>query len=208
MTKSPADLLERNRQWAEERTRADPDAFTRLKDGQSPRFLWIGCSDSRVPAATVTGLEPGEVFVHRNVANLVHSGDLSLLAVLQFSIDVLKVEHAIVCGHHNCGGVHAAVDDTDHGTIDHWLQPVRDAARGEPGLMEIEDGWERHTRLCEASVRAQVRRLADSPIVRGAWRRGQSLALHGWVYSLETGRLTDLECTRTGPEAAGQSSMS
>ena len=195
MSKSPADLLRRNVAWATERVNEDPNYFSRLRDLQKPEYLWIGCSDSRVPANVITGLEPGEVFVHRNVANLVHSGDLNLIAVLQFSIEVLKVKHIIVCGHYNCGGVHAAVDGQDHGTIDHWLQPIRDAAAEDAERDAMSDDWARHTRLCETSVRAQVRRLAESPIVRGAWGRGQQLSIHGWVYSLEDGLLKDLDCT-------------
>ena len=194
-SKAPEDLLERNVAWAAERVNEDPDYFRRLRDLQKPEYLWIGCSDSRVPANVITGLEPGEVFVHRNVANLVHSGDLNLIAVLQFSIDVLKVKHIIVCGHYNCGGVHAAVDGEDHGTIDHWLQPIRDAAAHDAERDAMSDGWDRHMRLCETSVRSQVARLAQNPIIRAAWQRSQPLAIHGWVYSLEDGLLKDLDCT-------------
>ena len=196
--KTPADLLERNIAWAGERVADDPGYFKRLTDLQQPEFLWIGCSDSRVPANVITGLEPGEVFVHRNVANVIHSGDLSLISVLQFSIDVLKVKHVIVCGHYNCGGVHAAVDDTDHGTIDHWLQPIRDAADEGADALEGLEGWDRHTTLCELSVKRGVGALAHNPIVQGAWKRGQDLTLHGWVYSLEDGLLKDMDVTRAG----------
>ena len=199
MTKTPADLLERNVAWAAERVAQDPDYFSRLTHLQQPEYLWIGCSDSRVPANVITGLEPGEVFVHRNVANLVHSGDLNLISVLQFSIDVLKVSNIIVCGHYNCGGVHAAVEDEYHGTIDHWLQPIRDVeARERAALDGAADAWSRHTNLCELSVKDGVAKLARNPFVQGAWRRGQALAIHGWVYSLEDGLLKDLDCTVSG----------
>ena len=199
MRKTPTDLLRQNVEWAEERRSADAEYFRRLQDLQQPEYLWIGCSDSRVPANVITGLEPGEVFVHRNVANLVHSGDLNLISVLQFSIDVLKVSNIIVCGHYNCGGVHAAVEDTYHGTIDHWLQPIRDVAHARSGDLDgHDDKWSRHTYLCELSVEASVRKLAENPIVREAWKREQPLAIHGWVYSLEDGLLKDLECTRDG----------
>ena len=208
MSKTPADLLEQNVAWAKERTDEDPDYFRRLRDLQQPEYLWIGCSDSRVPANVITGLEPGEVFVHRNVANLVHSGDLNLIAVLQFSIQVLKIKHIIVCGHYNCGGVHAAVDGEDHGTIDHWLQPIRDAAAADSGREAVSDHWERHTRLCETSVRAQVERLSHNPIIQAAWSRGQPLAIHGWVYSLEDGLLKDLDCTTAGIEPSSPASAS
>ena len=201
MSKTPADLLQRNVEWAAERVGEDPGYFKRLRDLQQPEYLWIGCSDSRVPANVITGLEPGEVFVHRNVANLVHSGDLNLISVLQFSIDVLKIKHIIVCGHYNCGGVHAAVDGESHGTIDHWLQPIRDAAANDPQHGKIADDWERHVHLCEASVRLQVERLSHNPIVQSAWRRGQPLAIHGWVYSLEDGLLKDLGCDADGLDA-------
>lgn len=201
---TPADLLKRNVAWAAERVRQDPDYFSRLTHLQQPDYLWIGCSDSRVPANVITGLEPGEVFVHRNVANLVHSSDLNLISVLQFSIDVLKVSNIIVCGHYNCGGVHAAVEDEYHGTIDHWLQPIRDVeAAHRADLDGLDDRWTRHVRLCELSVQSGVGKLAQNPIVQGAWRREQPLAIHGWVYSLEDGLLKDLDCTRDGLSADG-----
>jgi len=192
-------LLRNNRAWAEAQTSADPDYFRRLSQLQAPEYLWIGCSDSRVPANQITGLQPGEVFVHRNVANLVNPGDLNCLAVLQFAIDVLGVKHVIVCGHHGCGGVTAALTGARHGLIDYWLHPLRDLAElhGE-NLARIHDERARVNRLCELNVAAQVRQVADTPIVRDAWSRGQSLAVHGWVYSLEDGLLRDLECTRTG----------
>lgn len=190
-------LLQRNVEWAAGQSRADPDYFARLSGLQTPEYLWIGCSDSRVPANIITGLQPGEVFVHRNVANLVNPGDLNCLAVLQYAVDVLKVRHIIVCGHHGCGGVGAALDGQRHGLIDYWLHPIRDIAEehGED-LAGIVDNAERVNRLCELNVTAQVRRVADTPIVQEAWQRGQNLAIHGWVYSLKDGLLRDLKCTR------------
>ncbi len=196
------DLLKRNASWASERVREDPEYFSRLKRIQRPEYLWIGCSDSRVPANTITGLQPGEVFVHRNVANLMQPGDLNALSVLQFAVEVIKVRHIIVCGHYGCGGVRAAVDGERHGLIDHWLQPIRDIAERAAGrLDEIADETSRLDRLCELNVEAQVVRVSESPIVRDAWARGQSLAVHGWIYGLGDGLLRDLDCTRSGSGA-------
>jgi carbonic anhydrase len=150
-----------------------------------------------VPANTIMGLEPGEVFVHRNVGNLVNPGDLNCLSVLQFAVDVLKVSHVIVCGHHGCGGVRAALEDERHGLIDYWLHPIRDLAElNEAALSKIPDGEERLNKLCELNVAAQVRQVADTPIVRDAWTRGQKLEIHGWVYGLKDGLLRDLDCNR------------
>lgn len=190
-------LLKRNVQWAAERKREDPDYFRRLSRLQSPEFLWIGCSDSRVPANVITGLQPGEVFVHRNVANLVNPGDLNCLSVLQFAVDVLKVRHIIVCGHHGCAGVRAALAGERHGLSEYWLHPVSDlAASHRAELAALGDPEERLNRLCELSVIEQVRQVAETPIVRDAWTSGQRLAVHGWVYSLRDGLLRDLGCTR------------
>jgi carbonic anhydrase len=195
-------LLRRNVEWATERKRNDPDYFRRLAGLQAPEYLWIGCSDSRVPANVITGLQPGEVFVHRNVANLVNPGDLNCLSVLQFAVDVLRVRHIIVCGHYGCGGVRAALDDQRHGLIDYWLQPIRDLAeRHESTLAGIADHGARLDRLCELSVKAQVRQVAETPIVVDAWARGQTLAIHGWVYGLDDGLLRDLRCSRAGTGA-------
>lgn len=192
-------LLRNNAAWAAARIEADPHYFRRLSALQAPDYLWIGCSDSRVPANVITGLEPGEVFVHRNVANLVNPGDLNCLAVLQFAIEVLKVEHVIVCGHYGCGGVQAALDGARHGLIDYWLQPLRDLAeRHEAELARLSDARARQNRLCELSVALQVRRVAETPIVQDAWARGQRLKVHGLVYGLHDGRLRDLGCTREG----------
>ena len=195
-------LFRRNVEWATERKRSDPDYFRRLAGLQAPEYLWIGCSDSRVPANVITGLQPGEVFVHRNVANLVNPGDLNCLSVLQFAVDVLRVRHIIVCGHYGCGGVRAALDQRRHGLIDYWLQPIRDLAdRHESTLTGIADHEARLDRLCELSVTAQVRQVAETPIVGDAWARGQALAIHGWVYGLDDGLLRDLRCSRRQNDA-------
>ncbi len=190
-----SDLLQHNMRWATQKRQADPNYFERLAALQQPEYLWIGCSDSRVPANVITGLEPGEVFVHRNVANLVHRGDLNILSVLEFAVETLQVKHIIVCGHYNCGGVRAAMDGHQHGLIDHWLQPVRDTAdEHRDALEKIIDGDRRLNRLCELSIKAQVDGLARTPIVQSAWKRGRSLNIHGWVYGLSDGLIRDLEC--------------
>ena len=194
------ELLTRNIAWAKERTEADPDYFERLSAIQKPDYLWIGCADSRVPANVITGLAPGEVFVHRNVANLIHPGDLNALSVLQYAVEVLKVKYIIVCGHYGCGGVNAAIDGNRHGLIDYWLEPLRDIAHGHAEEMAaLPDEAARWDRLCELNVAAQVERVADTPIVRDAWKAGQTLIISGWIYGLKNGLLRDLGCTRSGP---------
>ncbi|HEY9536317.1 MAG TPA: carbonic anhydrase [Kiloniellaceae bacterium] len=193
-------LLERNVEWAAERVAQDPGYFKRLADIQRPYYFWIGCSDSRVPANVISGLEPGEVFVHRNVANLVNFGDLNCLSVLQFAVEELQVREIIVTGHYGCGGIQAAVDGERHGIIDHWLQPIRDTAqRCTAELERLTDHQQRLDRLCELNVIAQVSRVAETPIVLDAWSRGQQLKVHGLVYGLKDGRLRNLDCTLTGP---------
>jgi carbonic anhydrase len=196
--KGPDDLLTANIRWSHERTAADPAYFQRLSELQAPEFLWIGCSDSRVPANVITGLDPGEVFVHRNVANIVYPADLNCMSVLQFAVEILQVRHIIVCGHYGCGGVHAAADGSQHGLIAHWLAPVRDLFhdhRQELGLLPTEKA--RLDRVCELNVFKQVRSVCESPIVRSAWERRQALAVHGWIYGLDDGRLRNLDCSRT-----------
>ncbi len=191
----PEQLLKHNLAWAEAKLEEDPSYFKHLSELQKPEYLWIGCSDSRVPANVITGLEPGEVFVHRNVANLVHSGDLNLLSVLEYAVEVLGVRHIIVCGHYGCGGVHAAVDGERHGVIDHWLQPIRDVAHAHNEELEsISDKAIRHERLCELSVEAQVNRLRHTPIFQSAMQDGKAIDIHGWVYGLKDGLLRDLNC--------------
>ena len=193
-------LIARNADWAAERVEQDPDYFKRLSGPQHPRYLWIGCSDSRVPANVIAGLEPGEVFVHRNIANLMHPGDLNCLSVLQYAVEALKIQKIIVCGHYGCGGVNAAVDERRHGLIDHWLQPIRDIAeRSTDEMSQLADEVQRLNRLCELNVIAQVRRVAETPIVRDAWSRGQELSVHGLIYGLSNGRLRDLDCGFDAP---------
>ena len=196
-----SDLFHNNRLWSEGRRREDPDYFRRLVGLQKPDYLWIGCSDSRVPANVITGLEPGEVFVHRNIANLVHRGDLNLLSVLEFAVDVLEVKHIIVCGHYGCGGVRAALEPHQHGVIDHWLQPIRDIADEAGSIRDQTTPEARNDRVCELSVRVQVNNLARTPIIRDAWSRGADVQLHGWVYGLTDGLLHDLHCD-VGPRKA------
>lgn len=194
-------LLENNMNWASARVRADPGFFRRLSAQQAPGYLWIGCSDSRVPANEIVGLDPGELFVHRNIANLAPPRDMNFLAVLQYSIEVLRVRHIIVCGHYGCGGVRAALDSERRGLIDHWLQPVADLARRHAArLKEIADFDTRVNVACEHNVRAQVEYLGRNPFVTDAWRRGQKIAVHGWIYSIRDGLLRDLDLTIERPK--------
>ena len=186
-------LLEQNREWAQAITASDPEFFQTLAKQQSPKFLWIGCADSRVPATQLVGMVPGEMFVHRNVANVVVHTDFNCLSVMQYAVDVLGVEHIIVCGHHGCGGVKAAMDNLQLGLIDNWLRHVQDVIRDyEPELMHIDDENKRLDRLCELNVVEQVLNVARTTIVQGAWQRGQELVVHGWIYGLEDGLLRDL----------------
>ena len=190
---TPDQLLENNRSWAADRVKRDPTFFTRLAQQQAPEFLWIGCSDSRVPANEIVGLDPGELFVHRNVANVVVHTDLNCLSVLQFAVDVLKVKHVIVCGHYGCGGIRAAMEKDAHGLIDNWLRHVQDVARvHEAKLNEIPDFDARVDKLCELNVIDQVQNVARTTIVQDAWRRGHAVQLHGWVYGLRDGLISDL----------------
>lgn len=187
-------LFENNRRWAAQAVRRTPDFFTRLVNQQSPQYLWIGCSDSRVPANEIVGMLPGELFVHRNVANQVIHTDFNCLAVLQYAVDVLRVRHVIVCGHYDCGGVKAALDLTAHGLIDNWLHPIRQMQeKHRRELAGIAGHAARVDRLCEINVREQVQHVADTTIVRDAWTRGQSLAIHGWIYGIHNGRLKDMK---------------
>lgn len=196
------DLLDHNVRWATEKQREDPEYFRRLAGLQRPEYLWIGCSDSRVPANVITGLEPGEVFVHRNVANLVHRGDLNLLSVLEFAVEALDVKHIIVCGHYGCGGVRAAMEEHRHGIVDHWLQPIRDVADSACDcLTGITDRDAHLDRLCELNIEAQVENLARTPIIQSAWKRGKQVSIHGWVYGLNDGLLRDLKCDTAKPHA-------
>ncbi len=198
--RSLSHLFEKNRAWAASMLRNDPAFFSRLAQQQSPEYLWIGCSDSRVPANQIVGLLPGDVFVHRNVANVVVHTDLNCLAVLQFAIEVLKVQHVIVCGHYGCGGVGAALRGERHGLVDNWLGHVRDVAdKHAQRLAVLPDEEARLRRLCELNVIEQVVNVSQTTIVRDAWQRGQPLALHGWIYGLQDGLLRDLRITSQRP---------
>ena len=194
------DLKANNRAWAERMVSRDPDFFKRLERQQGPQYLWIGCSDSRVPANEIVDLAPGEMFVHRNVANLAPPQDANYLSVLQFAVDVLKVKHVIVVGHYGCGGIAAAVDGKRLGLVDHWLHPIREVAQEHRAELDaIADPHKRNDRLCELNVMRQVRNVASDVFVQDAWARGQSLSVHGWVYSLATGLVKDLDATVSGP---------
>jgi carbonic anhydrase len=185
-------IFENNRAWAAEMVRQDPDFFTRLARQQAPQYLWIGCSDSRVPANQIAGLLPGEMFVHRNVANVVVHADLNCLSTIQFAVDVLRVGHIIVCGHYGCGGVLAALRDEKLGLVDNWLRHVQDVRRRhEADLSALEHEADRHNRLCELNVIEQVINVSQTTVVRDAWARGQELAVHGWVYDIRDGLLRD-----------------
>lgn len=190
------DLIENNRAWSQAKTEVDPNFFNRLAAQQSPEFLWIGCADSRVPANEIVGLDPGELFVHRNVANLAPPQDANYLSVLQYAVEVLKVKHIMVVGHYGCGGVQAAVNGQRHGLIDHWLHPIREVFEENRSELEhLEDGPIRMDRLCELNVIRQVRNVASDVFVQDAWLRGQQISVHGWVYSLKNGLITDLGAT-------------
>lgn len=186
-------LLEQNRAWAETIKASDPGFFESLAEQQNPDFLWIGCSDSRVPATQLVGMVPGEMFVHRNVANVVVHTDFNCLSVMQYAVDVLRVDHIIVCGHHGCGGVKAAMDNLQFGLIDNWLRHVQDVMHThQEELSLLEDESKRVDRLCELNVIEQVKSVSRTTIVQNAWQRGQQLAIHGWIYGLQDGLLRDL----------------
>jgi carbonic anhydrase len=194
-------LKANNQAWAKRMVAADPHFFERLENQQAPEHLWIGCSDSRVPANQIVGLAPGELFVHRNVANLAPPQDANYLSVLQFAVDVLKVKHVMVVGHYGCGGVAAAVDGKRRGLVDHWLHPIREVEHDHRHELDMIPGErDRLDRLCELNVIRQVRNVASDVFVQDAWARGQSLCVHGWVYSLHTGLVNDLAVSVAGPE--------
>ncbi|HEX7052528.1 MAG TPA: carbonate dehydratase [Burkholderiales bacterium] len=196
-------MLDNNRAWAARMARQDARFFAGLAEQQAPQYLWIGCSDSRVPANEIVDLRPGELFVHRNVANVVVHTDLNCLSVIQFAVDVLKVGHVIVCGHYGCSGVNAALRRERHGLVDNWLRHVQDVQQQHAAALErIADGRARANRLCELNVIEQVANVCRSSIVQDAWARGQPLAVHGWIYGLHDGLLRDLGSTaRNVPEA-------
>lgn len=199
------DLLKRNAHWAATKARVDPEYFRRLSVQQAPEYLWIGCSDARVPANEVVSLDPGELFVHRNVANIAPPQDANFLSVLQFAVEVLKVRHVIVCGHYGCGGVRAALSGRRHGLIDHWLAPIRQIYEDEVEQFDcIVDFESRLNAVCEANVLAQVRAVASNPFVQDAWARGQQLSVHGWIYSIKDGLIRDLEASVAGRRDAAR----
>jgi carbonic anhydrase len=191
-------LFENNRKWAEGIKSKNPEFFTRLSEQQKPQYLWIGCSDSRVPANEIVGLLPGELFVHRNVANIVIHTDLNCLSVIQFAVDVLKVKHIIVCGHYRCGGVDAAMQNKQFGLADNWLRHIKDIyQKYHIELDKTENPEKRLDRLCELNVIEQVYNVSHSLIVQNAWQRGEELAIHGWIYDIKDGLLKDLQVTFT-----------
>lgn len=192
-------LFDNNQAWARKILANDPDFFRQLSNQQSPEYLWIGCSDSRVPANQIVGLLPGELFVHRNVANVVVHTDLNCLSVMQFAVDVLKVRHIIVCGHYGCSGVHAALYRQRLGLVDNWLRHVQDVrTKYEGELAQVNEGAERVDKLCEFNVMEAVANVCQTTIVRDAWERGQDLAVHGWIYGIKDGLLRDLNVAPDG----------
>lgn len=194
-----SDILARNRDWSAKRQAQEPGYFTRLAALQAPEFFWIGCSDSRVPANVVAGLDPGEVFVHRNVANIIHSSDMNMLSALEFAVEALKVREIIVCGHYGCGGVKAATEDLPHGLADHWLEPIRRLSRAYAvDLSRQPDLEAQRDRLAEFNVVEGVRRVCETPILQRAWTRGAKVRVHGLIYGLKDGLLRDLDCS-VGP---------
>lgn len=192
MSRTLDELFDRNVAWAEAKTRRDPTFFRRLAEQQSPKYLWIGCSDSRVTANDVLGLDPGEVFVHRNIANIVHTSDMNLLSVLEYAIGHLKVAHIVVCGHYACGGIERILSAERGAMVDHWLQPISMMYRKHRDHYDAMPVAERIDRLCELNVEMQVRRLSQTPLVETAWLAGMELHLHGWIYSIHDGLLRDL----------------
>lgn len=189
----PDELFANNRQWAEQIKAEDPEFFSMLSKQQAPEYLWIGCSDSRVPANEIVGLMPGELFVHRNVANLVVQTDLNCLSVMQFAVEYLKVKHIMVTGHYGCGGVKAAMANQQFGLLDYWVRNIREVfLKHQDAMDEISDDGKRLDRLCELNVIEQVANVSHTNIVQNAWKRGQELTIHGWIYGIEDGILHDL----------------
>ncbi|UZJ38718.1 carbonate dehydratase [Prosthecochloris sp. SCSIO W1103] len=194
-------LFEQNKEWAEKVKESDPDFFLKLSKQQSPEYLWIGCSDSRVPSNQIVGMLPGEIFVHRNIANVVVPSDLNCLSVIQYAVEVLKIKHIIVCGHYGCGGVKAALESREHGLIDNWLEHIRDVYRTHSEEIDaIDDKNEKLDKMCELNVIEQVINVCNTTTVRNAWKSGQELSVHGWIYGIEDGILQDLNICVTGLE--------
>jgi carbonic anhydrase len=200
------EIFENNRKWATRIKLQDPDFFAKLSRQQTPEYLWIGCSDSRVPANEIAGMMPGEIFVHRNIANLVIQTDLNCLSVMQFAVEVLKVKHIIVTGHYGCGGVAAALEDEEHGLIYNWLRNIREVYHQHQSRIDaILDRKEKINALCELNVIKQASNVCRSTIVQRAWRAGQELAVHGWIYGIEDGILRNLKVSSSGPGAGVKS---
>ncbi len=197
--KTLAKLFENNKQWSERIQKDNPDFFTKLSQQQTPEYLWIGCADSRVPANQIIDVLPGEVFVHRNIANVVTNTDINCLSVIQYAVEVLKVRHIIVCGHYGCGGVMGAMGNDSLGLIDNWLRHIKDVIDRADVPSDLSDK-ERANLMCELNVAAQVRNVCHTTIVQEAWKRGQELDVHGWIYSLKDGRLKDLDLCINSPE--------
>jgi carbonic anhydrase len=196
-------IFDKNHEWALRIEKEQPGFFEELSKQQNPEYLWIGCADSRVPANEIMNLPPGEVFVHRNIANVVVHTDLNCLSVIHYAVEVLKVKHIIVCGHYGCGGVRAAMEPNNHGLIDNWLRHIRDVYRFNRDILDaIDDEEERRERLCELNVIEQVANVCNTTMVRDAWASGQELAVHGWIYRLEDGLLHDLDVSTTGAKGA------
>ncbi len=191
-------LFDDNRKWADKVKESDPDFFLKLSNQQTPEYLWIGCYDSRVPATQLVGKAPGEIFVHRNIANVVAHSDLNCLSVMQFAVEVLKVKHIIVCGHYGCGGIKAAMDNQEHGLIDNWLRHIKDVYRYHQSRVDsFQDDVDRFNQLCELNVIEQVGNVCHTSIVQNAWKLGQELVVHGWIYDIKTGLLKDLDACIT-----------
>jgi carbonic anhydrase len=200
MPKSYLDLLDNNKKWVQETLALDPDYFNELAKGQKPEFLWIGCSDSRVPANIITGTRSGDVFVHRNIANMVVHTDMNMLSVLQYAVDILKVKHVIVCGHYDCGGVKAALTDDSFGLIDNWLRHIKDVYRlHEEEMKDITDTVQSQRRMVELTVMEQVNNLSRTSVIQDAWKRDSLPLLHGWVYDIKDGLIRDMKVTK-GPQ--------
>jgi carbonic anhydrase len=199
------DLLEKNQQWAASIKQDDPDFFDRLKQQQTPEYLWIGCSDSRVPANQIVDMMPGELFVHRNVANMVVHTDLNCLSVMQFAVDVLKVKHIIVTGHYGCGGVRASIEGKRHGLIDNWLRHIHDVYKKHQKEMDRFENFDtKCDRLCELNVVEQVMNVLSTSVVQEAWDRGQELSVHGWIYGIHNGLVNDLNMTMNEPKGSNE----
>lgn len=201
-------LFDLNKKWAKQVKESDPDFFEKLSKQQKPDFLWIGCSDSRVPANQIVGLMPGEIFVHRNIANVVVHTDLNCLSVIQYAVDILKVKHIIVCGHYGCGGITAAMKTNSHGLIDNWLGHIKDVYRFHKATIDaIQEPEEKENLLCELNIIEQVANVCNTSIVENAWRSGQELSIHGWVYSIKDGILKDLNVCITNLDEMSQLQM-